>query len=367
MSGSVAKLDIAPGRSKSFKLFDACDMYTPGEYTLTVRFLYNTEYEWAKIGEENGFFQFELFRLCEDEVDTEEICAGHPLEYGEEERYIEICCGETCYRFDKTLGAICEIIHEGKSMISRPCTFEIWRAPTDNDRNIKNKWMECGYDEAYQDCYESGLAERTDDYIALYAYIKIAAPLREPIIKARVTYIFTRDGGVSVEVEGEKNEKMPYLPKFGMRFIMPKGNERVEYFGYGPMESYVDKKLASCLSLFKTTATDNFEPYVRPQENSSHYGTRFAFTGDIYGHGIVFETLYEGEEFSFNASHFSSETLTETAHDYDLCPEDETFVCIDPFMSGIGSNSCGPALADEYRVNSKEFSCGFIFTPKYID
>lgn len=367
MSGSIAKLDIAPSRSKSFKLFDACDMYTPGEYTLTVRFLYNTEHEWAKIGEENGFFQFELFRLCEDEVDTEEICAGHPLEYGEEERYIEICCGETCYRFDKTLGAICEIIHEGKSMISRPCTFEIWRAPTDNDRKIKNRWIECGYDKAYQDCYESGLAERTDDYIALYAYIKIAAPVKAPIVKARVTYIFTRDGAVSVEVEGEKNENMPYLPKFGMRFVMPKGNDRVEYFGYGPMESYVDKNLASRLSLFKTTATDNFEPYVRPQENSSHYGTRFAFTGDIYGHGIVFETLYEGEEFSFNASHFSSENLTETAHDYELCPEDETFVCIDPFMSGIGSNSCGPELSEEYRVNAKEFSCGFIFTPKYID
>ncbi len=364
LSGNAGKLDIAPGRSRTFKLYDASELCDEGEYTLTLRFIYNTEHEWAKAGEENGFYQFELFRVCADE--DVELC-GNRLEYGEDERYIEICCGETCYRFDKAKGTVCEIVHEGKSMIDEPLTFEIWRAPTDNDRNIKVQWYDKGYDCAQTKVYESGLSEICDDHITLYAKISIGAKSYSPILRADVTYVFSCDGSCSVEVEAKKNMAKPFLPKFGMRFIMPEGNERVEYFGYGPMESYVDKNLAARLSYFKTTATDNFEPYVRPQENSSHFATRRAFVGDLFGHGIAFENLYDGDSFSFCASHFRAETLEKTAHDYELTPEKNTVVCIDMRMSGIGSNSCGPELAQEYRVNDESFSCSFKFKPVFID
>lgn len=366
LSGNVQKLDIAPSRSRSFKLFNAYDFADEGEYTLTLRFLYNTEHPWAKAGEENGFYQFELFSVCSDE-EEENICAVNRLEYGEDERFIEICCGETCYQFDKTKGNICQIVHDGKSMIDEPASFEIWRAPADNDMYIKNKWRECGYDKVQTHVYESGLAQRGDDHITLYAKISLGARAYTPILTADVTYVFSCDGSCSVEIDVKRNKTKPYLPKFGMRFVMPEGNERVEYFGYGPMESYADKNLASRLSYFKTTATDNFEPYVKPQENSSHFGTRRAFVGDLYGHGMLFENLYDGESFSFNASHFRAETLSETAHDYELVPEQSTIVCIDPKMSGIGSNSCGPELAEEYRVKEESFSCSFKFKPTFID
>ena len=366
LSGNIAKLDINPGRSRSFKLFDAYNFADEGEYTLNLRFLYNSDHEYAKAGEENGFYQFELFLVHVDEEEENPLCKNR-LEYGEDERYIEICCGETCYRFDKVLGTICEIVHDGKSMIEEPLTVEIWRAPTDNDRYIAEKWYDAGYDKVITKVYESGLAQRGEDFISLYAKISLSSKSFTPILHADVTYVFSCDGSCSVEFDVKKNKDKPFLPKFGMRFIMPCGNERVEYFGYGPMESYVDKNLASRLSYFKTTATDNFEPYVMPQENSSHYGTRKAFVGDLFGHGILFENLYDGGVFSFNASHFRSEALTAAKHDYELVPEQETVVCIDPRMSGIGSQSCGPELAEEYRINEEEFFCSFKLKPSFID
>ena len=366
-SGIAGKLDIPPEGSKSYRFFDASEFSEPGEYTLTLRFLYNEDTNWACAGEENGFYQFELFTLCSDEEDSSADSAEYDLEYGEDDRYIEICCGETSYRFDKSIGAICEIVHEGKAMICEPAVFTVWRAPTDNDRYIKDKWIDFGFDKAVQNAYSAGLAERCDDHITLFADITVAAPSRLPVIKAKVTYLFERDGSCSVEVDAVKDMSMPYLPKFGMRFIMPEGSERTEYFGYGPMESYEDKQLAARLSLFKTTASDNFEPYVKPQENSSHYGTRYAFTGDISGHGLFFETLYDGGYFSFNASHYRSETLTAAAHDYELVPENNTIVCIDMRMSGIGSNSCGPELDEKYRVNDEKFNCGFKLTPCFAE
>lgn len=358
-------LNIAPGRSRTYKLFDACCFTEPGEYTLTLRFLYANDNEWAKAGEENGFYQFELFEMCDD--DDTATKTEYPLEYGEDEKYIEVCCGETCYRFDKSLGTISDILHEGTAMLAEPCTFEIWRAPTDNDRNIKNKWMQNHYHKAITNVYDAGLVERCDDHVTLYADIAIGGPAVAPVLRAKVTYVFACDGSVSIEINAEKNTSLPYIPKFGMRMIMTEGNERVQYFGYGPMESYCDKNLASRLSLFKTTATDNFEPYVKPQENSSHFGTRNAFVGNLCGHGICIENLYDGDYFSFNASHFRSEALTAAAHDYELVPEKETVVCIDFKMSGIGSNSCGPELDAQYRVNEKNFECGIKLYPCFIN
>lgn len=365
LSGKLGSLSIAPGRSRTYQLFRACDFTQPGEYTLTLRFLYNTARPYAAQGEENGFYQFELFTLCQEEETLP--AAGYPLEYGEDERYAEICCGETCYRFDKVLGTIVEIVHEGKAMLCEPMTLEVWRAPTDNDRNVRSEWENQGLNRYVPTVYGAGLAGRDEEQISLYADLALGAPGLGQGLSVRVSYVFTRDGACSMEFDVKRGKALTaFLPRFGVRFIMPEGNERVEYFGYGPMESYEDKHLAARLSYFKTTASENFEPYIRPQENGSHYGTRRAFAGDLYGHGLVFENLYDGVTFSFNASHFRSETLTKTAHDYDLIPEKNTVVCIDMRMSGIGSNSCGPALDPAYQINEKEFSGSFKLIPAFI-
>ncbi len=366
VSGVVPKLDIAPERSRSYKLFDYEDFVNAGEYTLTLRFLYNTETAFAKQGDENGFCQFMLFPIVDDAETHNEIY--DVIEYGEDERYSEICCGETCYRFDRKRATICEIIHEGKQMITEPLTVEIWRAPTDNDRYIKNQWQNYFYDDTAVTVYECGLSDRTDETVTMYAHFAVSGKVRSKLLDIKAWYIFDADGSCSVEFSVNKNPAITaYLPKFGMRFVMPEGNERVEYFGYGPMESYCDKHLAARLSRFKTTATDNFEHYIRPQENSSHYGTRNAFVGNLCGHGLVFESLYDDQTFSFGASHFRSETLSTTKHDYELVPEKETIVCIDMKMSGIGSNSCGPELAKEYRVSDEVFNCSFKFKPSFMD
>ncbi len=96
---------------------------------------------------------------------------------------------------------------------------------------------------------------------------------------------------------------------------------------------------------------DNFQPYVRPQENSAHADCRFARVSFVAGHGLYFF----GENFSFSASHFTPEQLTETTHDYELVQQPETTVIVDYKQAGIGSNSCGPALAERFRFSEKAF------------
>ena len=96
-----------------------------------------------------------------------------------------------------------------------------------------------------------------------------------------------------------------------------------------------------------------FENYVRPQENGSRYGTEWAIVSNEQGMGIRFASP---ERFSFNASHYTPDDLAKSAHTYELAKvkRKETIVHLDYKMSGVGSNSCGPELAEAYRLNEKE-------------
>jgi beta-galactosidase len=177
----------------------------------------------------------------------------------------------------------------------------------------------------------------------------------------QIDYLFSEGCPINISCDAKVDADLPMLPRFGFKFVLPEGFENVKYFGYGPMEAYQDKRLAARLSVFGTTATDNFEHYVRPQENSAHYGTRWANVSEPYGHGIFFGA----DEFSFSVSHFSPEYLTSTAHDFELVPQKETTVIIDYRNSGIGSNSCGPELLPQYRIEEKNIKFSFSFSPEF--
>jgi beta-galactosidase len=252
-------------------------------------------------------------------------------------------------------------VHEGEEMICSPVKPTLWRAPTDNDRRIRRVWEEEGLDKLDCSCTDVKIKEE-ENCISVITSITLGAKAHEPAVKATVTYTFSEGRPIKVNSRANVNESLPMLPRFGFEFTLPRGFENVKYFGYVPMESYVDKRLAARLSLFETTASANFEPYVKPQENSSHYGCRFAYVSHIYGHGLFFGA----KEFSLSASHFTPEYLTATPHNYELTPRPETTVIIDYKNSGIGSNSCGPELLAQYRISEKEIDFTFSFLADFV-
>ena len=158
-------------------------------------------------------------------------------------------------------------------------------------------------------------------------------------------------------------DNAPFLPRFGVEFLMPEENESLRYFGRGPVESYRDKRHASRQGLFETTVTDHFEHYVRPQENCAHADTRWMLVSSVAGQGLLAVTT--GKDFSFNCAHFTPARLTDTAHDYELKPMKETCVNLDMIQSGIGSNSCGPGLYPHWQLSEKEFDFSVRLMPVF--
>jgi beta-galactosidase len=102
-----------------------------------------------------------------------------------------------------------------------------------------------------------------------------------------------------------------------------------------------------------------FEDYIFPQENSSHFGCRYLRVSDSAASSKL--TVTAVKEFTFNVSEYTQEELTKKTHNYELEKSPYTVVCVDYKQSGIGSNSCGPELLPQYRLEEEKFDFTFHF------
>ncbi len=236
----------------------------------------------------------------------------------------------------------------GNVLFDEPIKIQILRAYLDNDKYAKDEWVKFG-----------GFTQKTDSSETLSGGTKvycgkIVKNTFAPVMKFTLA-ISPFDGGADISFEYEVAERIAYLPRIGLEFALDQADMPFEYDGYGETESYIDKHMASEYGTYRSTAEKNYGHYVKPQESGSHFGaTRLK----IGGMEITAE-----KPFSFNVSPYSVQVLTDTAHDFELPRSDKTYVNLDIAMSGVGTNSCGPALAEKYRApkrgkNVFRFVCG---------
>lgn len=356
-SFSLGALTAAPGVPETVRVYDRNERFD-GCTTLTVSVRQCDATAWAEAGYEVGFAQFVL----SDSILPISLPGQNAPVLCESEQYYIVKTGDTSVSVSRHSGLIESIVSDGTEMLTAPVTPTVWRAPTDNDRVIRRTWEGDGVnlDRLFTKCYGvSAFAE--EDGVSVTAKVALCANVNPPVVKMTLTYRFDRTGGIKISVDAQVREDLPHLPRFGFLFRMPEGAEQVSYFGYGPGEAYEDLLLSSRLSLYRTTATENFEHYVRPQENSAHAHCRAAEVRSIAGHGL----LFGADDFSFSVSHFSPTYLTSVRHDYELVPERDTTVIIDYRNSAIGSGSCGPQLPPMHQINEKKISFSFGVKPTF--
>ena len=361
--GNIPAPDVAPGQSADFPI--AWDVSLVDCAYLTVSLCQNTDLPWADAGYEVGFAQFALKAEA-----TPKTPLGAPSPYAvlstvQGESLIRVTTAATTYRFDRATGLVCGICDNGRELITSPMTPTLWRAPTDNDRNVAPHWRAYGLENAALSCSDCTLAEQTERYARITATLALGIRDAEPLARMSVTYTVYAEDGLHVEIDTHIRKDLPHLPRFGLQFTMPEGTENLTYFGQGPVESYADKHHASRMGLFCTTATANHEPYVKPQENGAHANTHWALFSSLPGHGLA--ALCTKQPFSFNCSHFSPAQLSTTAHNDELVPLKETVINLDYRQDGIGSNSCGPGLLPKWQFAEKDFTYSIRLLPTFTE
>ena len=261
------------------------------------------------------------------------------------------------YIFNKHYGCLESIRIDGKEKLAENVQLTLWRAPTDNDRKVKsewglinkNNWSGENMNRLFSKVYS---CELEDNIISVSGALSGVG--RMPIIKYTARYEFFKDGEVKIILNANLREDLrTYLPRLGFEFkLVSSGDNKFTYYGMGEEENYCDMHHHARVGMYESSATNEYVPYVMPQEHGNHTRTKLLKMGS----GITFQT---DNEFEFAVSEYSKEALTEATHTDELYKNGYANVRIDYKVSGIGSGSCGPQISDKYRLKDKTIEFEF--------
>ena len=280
------------------------------------------------------------------------------LQVNENDTQIHIKGREFAYTIDKRTALFTEMKFAGREYLNHPMELNIWRAPTDNDMYIKSEWKKAHYDKAYTRAYTTEVVQGKHG-VKITSHASVVAETVQKILDVTITWKIEVAGKIDADIAVTKDDEFPDLPRFGVRMFLDKKLSAVRYFGMGPQESYCDKHQAASHGLYRADVGDLHEDYIRPQENGSHYDCEYVELNNSR-YGIVASAE---KAFSFNASYYTQEELEKKTHNYELTESDSVVFCVDYALNGIGSNSCGPVVLDQYRFNDVLFRFQFTLVP----
>ena len=280
------------------------------------------------------------------------------LQVNENDTQIHIKGREFAYTIDKRTALFTEMKFAGREYLNHPMELNIWRAPTDNDMYIKSEWKKAHYDKAYTRAYTTEVVQGKHG-VKITSHASVVAETVQKILDVTITWKIEVAGKIDADIAVTKDDEFPDLPRFGVRMFLDKKLSAVRYFGMGPQESYCDKHQAASHGLYRADVGDLHEDYIRPQENGSHYDCEYVELNNSR-YGIVASAE---KAFSFNASYYTQEELEKKTHNYELTESDSVVFCVDYALNGIGSNSCGPVVLEQYRFDDALFRFQFTLVP----
>lgn len=261
------------------------------------------------------------------------------------------------YVLSKQTGFFTSINIDGEELLTEPMCLSFFRAPTDNDINMKPYWdrtniwqgenLDCVFCKAYS-VISNGNRVKVE--------ASSAGVSRLPFFNYTLTYDFFSDGTVKIDLAGDIRERVVWLPRLGFELALPLEKNSFKYFGNGPLESYADMLHHGTVGVHSSNATAEYVNYVRPQEHGNHAECKWLELADK----LRFEA---DNNMEISVLGHSIEQLTKAEHTDELSEPYATHVRIDYRVSGIGSNSCGPQTEERYRLSEKQISFGITMSP----
>ena len=329
-----------------------------------LKFIYHLKKELPLLDEDHilGFDEIEVSKdgaKCKlAEKWLQKTAVDSELQVNENDTQIHIKGREFAYTIDKRTALFTEMKFAGREYLNHPMELNIWRAPTDNDMYIKSEWKKAHYDKAYTRAYTTEVVQGKHG-VKITSHASVVAETVQKILDVTITWKIEAAGKIDADIAVTKDDEFPDLPRFGVRMFLDKKLSAARYFGMGPQESYCDKHQAASHGLYQANVDDLHEDYIRPQENGSHYDCEYVELNNSR-YGIVASAE---KAFSFNASYYTQEELEKKTHNYELTESDSVVFCVDYALNGIGSNSCGPVVLEQYRFDDVLFRFQFTLIP----
>ena len=285
----------------------------------------------------------------------------------DETRYlISVKAGRTNIVFDRKTGFIASYSYRGVEFLKKDTKVKpnFWRGCTDNDYGAQlqrklAKWRKPEIKlNSFDVAEEAGIVQ-----------VKAVYELPETGAGLDLTYEIAAGGKMKVSQKMTVSKDVAgneIMPRFGMQLTFDKPFDQVEYYGRGPVENYADRKTSAFIGCYKQTVSEQFFPYIRPQETGTKSDIRWWKLTNKGGVGVK---IYAAVPFSASALHFTNNDLDDfdvkdQRHSGELEERDLTVLSIDLAQMGLGCiNTWGALPIEKYRVPFAGHEFTFVIEP----
>lgn len=321
------------------------------DWHLTVSWCLDKKTDWAEKGHRVAWDQFAL--VC-----AEQALPAYKAPHKKSTKVEFVSYGKSRIVIDSD-GMIQQLKVNGKVVIESDISVSLWRAPTDNDGgklgwraefpSKRLDWMQLGL-------HDLALDKRTLSNASIDGGEQLRVDrtyLNSKKQKLTHTTVWTlTEAGAQADETIVVPKTWQDIPRVGIRFEVPKGLEKLEWYGLGPDESYSDRYKAQTVGRWSSTVTDQYHPFPVPQEHGAHHATRSVSLTNKGGKGLHLEF---DQPLSFAARHCFDADMTAAETMAELPMHDNTEVHIDVAMRGLGTGACGPDVLPPYMVGSGRY------------
>ncbi len=331
-----------------------------GERFVTFRFFLRRATGWAPAGYEVAWEQLALPSRGPSRVRS--VSRAKPVEM---RGAITLESAVTHAVVDTATGTLAELAGVGgPNVLQAGPVLQLWRAATDNDglrllpdrsRGVLARWLALGLDRIEHRLESIRTSPGTVEVVHA-----VSGRERWKDAVHRQRYRMLESGALLVENDVRLGPDLRDLPRIGVVLLLKPGLERLEWFGRGPWEDYPDRLASTVVGTYRSTATDEYVPYILPQEHGCHSDVRRLSLTDADGFGLDVEGV---PVICFTASHFTAADLYDARHTSDLEPRKETVLSLDHAQRGLGTSACGPDTHLRHRLNAARYRFSYVLAP----
>ena len=369
--GTVSTLYILPQQKKKIQLPIAPEnLQSKGELLLNVRYRLRSQEGLLPAGTIVAYNQLNLspYQYPELEMRNEPVVnidVVIPSIKEQNKDYLMVEGRDFVIEFNRHNGFISKYNVDNVDLMDENSQLvpNFWRAPTDNDfgANLQVKYAVWKNPEIILDSMSWGVENGMAVIRSIHKMESVQSVLK-------IEYVINNEGTVKIsqKISTNKNAEIPNMFRFGMKMKMPKQFNELEYYGRGPVENYSDRNNSALVGKYRQYVSEQFYPYIRPQETGTRTDLRWWTVLDISGNGLKF---ISDEPFSASALSYTIESLDDGAykrqsHSSEIAKDRSTNLCIDKKQMGLGCvDSWGQLPLPEYQVPYQDYEFDFIMLP----
>lgn len=347
-SGTFDEIDVQPYQTTTINM-NPLTLDASKTYHLNV-------YAYTKVAtdlvKENHTIAYEQFLLQEPHF-KKDTSTSRQFDVVESDAVIKFSRPEMTVEFNTKTGLMETLDFGDGNVLKEPLKPNFWRSPVDNDFGFKMPKKLSVWKKATEQIKLASY-KLIEDENTLEFIFKIAEIEGE----LKMSYVFYDNNSIDItlDLQSIKNG-LSIVPRFGVNLIIQDNYNHVKWFGRGPHENYQDRNNSALIGEYKSTVSDLYFPYIRPQENGYRTDTRWIEFTDNQGKGLRFEGIKDVLGFSAHHqynSDFDPGLKKQQRHHTDIIKRDFISINLDNKQMGVGGiNSWGAMPLPKYRIKAK--------------